>query len=272
MKGRAGRRAALGAEGAGPRRGTTRLFALNRLSGTLARFAMCTGGKLGNLDARSPLFDPLTQPERRTGEVLYYTDVGRTGMSCDACHVDGHVGGLLFSKTQPIRLYRATSVRGSRETPPYFIPPSEQQPRHHRLLRRQPQPLPEPGDERARDRRAGPVCLRDSRPRRTPSSRRMARRRAEPHPARRRERAIPARGARLFFGKAACQSCHPGPLFTTDQLARPPAGATCRSARPIASRCGPSCRTRSRPDFPAQSLSGIWDLFPLLTTGTAGSA
>jgi hypothetical protein len=24
------------------------------------------------------------------------------------------------------------------------------------------------------------------------------------------------------------------------------------------------------PDFPAQSLNGIWDLFPLLTTGTAG--
>ena len=71
-----------------------------------------------------PLAKMLTQPTRRLGEVLYFADLGRTAMSCDACHPAGHTGGLMFEKTQPLRLYRVPTVRGTRDNPPYFTPAS----------------------------------------------------------------------------------------------------------------------------------------------------
>src|SRR6185503_18977999 len=71
-----------------------------------------------------PLAQVLEQDERRLGQVLYFADLGRSAMSCDACHLEGHTGGILFEKTEPLRIYRSTTVRGSRETPPYFTPAS----------------------------------------------------------------------------------------------------------------------------------------------------
>jgi len=29
-------------------------------------------------------------------------DLGRTAMSCDACHLEGHMGGVMFEKTNPL--------------------------------------------------------------------------------------------------------------------------------------------------------------------------
>ncbi len=62
--------------------------------------------------------------ERRLGQVLYFADMGRSGMSCDSCHLEGHDEGILFEKTHPLRIYRSPTVRGTRETPPYFTPAS----------------------------------------------------------------------------------------------------------------------------------------------------
>ena len=45
-------------------------------------------------------------------------------MSCDSCHLEGHDEGILFEKTHPLRIYRSPTVRGTRETPPYFTPAS----------------------------------------------------------------------------------------------------------------------------------------------------
>src|SRR5215470_17960048 len=74
--------------------------------------------------AQISIVDTLTQRSRRMGQILYFTDMGKTAMSCDACHLEGHTEGVFFSKTHPMRIYRATTVRGSRETPPYFTPAS----------------------------------------------------------------------------------------------------------------------------------------------------
>jgi hypothetical protein len=243
-----------------------RLFALDRLSGTLADFDLAARGK-PVLKGQLPLFDMLTQPERRKGEVIYYSDVGLTGMSCDACHVDGHVGDLLFSKSRPIRLYRSTSIRGSRETPPYFIPASQedlagtasfvgsrnryQNPAmsdaeiHALALFTSEIPTPPNPFVEADGSLPASLTLPDG------------------------ARGDPSAGINVFFGKARCQSCHPGPLFTSDQ------SPTSRGRYvPVGTPDRFPLRTEMQdpvsPDFPAQSLNGIWDLFPLLTTGTAG--
>src|SRR4029077_8869287 len=47
-----------------------------------------------------------------------------SAMSCDTCHLEGHGEGVLFEKTHPMRIYRSTTVRGARDTPPYFTPAS----------------------------------------------------------------------------------------------------------------------------------------------------
>lgn len=239
------------------------LFALDRLSGTLARFQTSPF----KLVEQTPLFDVLEQPQRRAGQIVYYTDVGRTGMSCDTCHVDGHVGGLLFSKTRPIRLYRATSIRGSRETPPYFIPASEQS-----LLgtasfvgdrnRYQNPPL-NPSEI------AALALFTSEIP--TPPNPFVAADGAPPASLTLPDGAVgnPRAGVDLFFGKARCQGCHPGPLFTTDQSPTT-RGRYLAVGMPAHFPLRPQFQDGVKPEAPAQSLNGLWDLFPLTTTGVAG--
>ena len=249
-----------------PKRGPAELFAIDRLSGTLARFDISARGK-AVLKGQLPVFDMLTQPERRTGEVIYYSDVGLTGMSCDACHVDGHVGDLLFSKSRPIRLYRATSIRGSRDTPPYFIPMSQedlagtasfvgsrnryQNPAMSdseiKALALFSSEIPTPPNPFVEADGSLPASLR------LPDG----------------DRGDPRTGSAVFFGKARCQSCHPGPLFTTDQSPTT-RGRYVPVGTPDRFPLRTEMQDRVSPSFPAQSLNGIWDLFPLLTSGTAG--
>jgi hypothetical protein len=248
------------------KRGPTELFAIDRLSGTLARFDISARGK-AVLKSQLPLFDMLTQPERRKGEVIYYSDVGLTGMSCDACHVDGHVGGLLYSKTRPIRLYRSTSIRGSRDTPPYFIPMSQedltgtaafvgsrnryQNPAMNdsevKALALFASEIPTPPNPFVEADGSLPASLK------LPDG----------------DRGDPRAGTEVFFGKARCQSCHPGPLFTSDQSPTT-RGRYVPVGTPDRFPLRTEMQDRVSPSFPAQSLSGIWDLFPLLTSGTAG--
>jgi hypothetical protein len=201
--------------------------------------------------------------------VLYYADVGRTGVTCDGCHVDGHVGGLLFTKTRPIRMYRSTSVRGSRETPPYFIPASEptlqstasfvgSRNRFHNPRLSVPEihdlalfasEIPTPPNPFVKEDGALPDSLT------LPDG-------ATGHPR---------AGAAIFFAKGACARCHPAPLFTTDQS---PAtkGRYLDVGTPRLFPLHTELQDPVRAEFPPPSLDGIWDLFPLFTTGTAGLA
>src|SRR5262249_42508103 len=104
------------------------LYVLNRFTGTLATVDV-SGVSISPLKeapkvTQRKLLSTLDQKERRQGEVLYYSDLGRTSMSCDACHMDGHTEGIFFAKTHPMRIYRSPTILGSRDTPPYFTPAS----------------------------------------------------------------------------------------------------------------------------------------------------
>ncbi|HYI00267.1 MtsA protein, partial [Hyalangium sp.] len=101
------------------------LYVLNRHTGTVAVVDVADARKgQARVVRQLAVAELRTQAKRRLGQVLYYADMGRTAMSCDACHLEGHTGGVFFEKTHPMRIYRSTTVRGSRDTPPYFTPAS----------------------------------------------------------------------------------------------------------------------------------------------------
>jgi cytochrome c peroxidase len=211
--------------------------------------------------------DTLVQSGRRLGQVLYFTDLGRSGMSCDSCHLEGHTEGVFFEKTHPMRIYRATTVRGSKETPPYFTPAStfslaqtsqivggrnrfhnddltEDEVRMLTLfsetLTLLPNPFLNPDGTYAQE-----LELPDG------------------------ARGNPARGLALFEGAAQCSGCHPAPHFTTDQDVRT-RGHYMNVGTPRALPLRLELQEAANEDFAPASLLGAWDIFPMLTSGAAG--
>jgi sugar lactone lactonase YvrE len=213
-----------------------------------------------------PVVTDRAQAKRRLGQVLYYVDLGRSGITCDGCHIEGHTGGVFYEKTQPNRIYRSTTVLGSRDTPPYFTPAS-----HHSLAEtasfvgarnrfHNPDPSPEevealtlftalmatpPNPFRGED--GAPletVALPDGRVGR------------------------PSRGRELFEGKGGCLACHPAPLYTLDQDAAT-RGKYLDVGTPVALPLRLEQQTLV-PGAAPPSLVGTWDVWPLLTSATAG--
>ncbi len=244
-----------------------RLYVLNRFTGTLAvldaRRARAAGVKVLR---QLPVVDTLAQRARRIGQVLYFADLGRTGMSCDACHLEGHTEGVFFEKTFPMRLYRSTTVRGSLETPPYFTPASTRSLGETSLLvggrNRLHNPDPSPPEVEA-------LTIYSSSLPTLPNP--FVGPNGEPPAA----FALPdgksgdARRGVAAFEKAQCAHCHPPPLFTTDQdLATrgryqevgPPEALPLRLAMQQLVKKGAA----------PPSLLGAWDVFPMLTSGAAG--
>ncbi|MEW5742349.1 MAG: MtsA protein [Myxococcota bacterium] len=244
------------------------LYVLNRFTGTLAILDVAKAAqKKAAWKEQLPLTDVLGQRQRRLGQVLYFADFGRTAMSCDACHLEGHTEGILFEKTTPMRVYRSTTVRGSRETPPYFTPASTRsigetadfvgaRNRYHN-----PDPtaqevdalalytsliptLPNPfvGDDGAPK---DELALPDG---------------AVGHPR---------KGLALFEGKAGCAECHPAPHFTTDQ---DPAtrGKFLDVGTPHLLPLREELQDPTFIGFAPPALVGAWDVFPMFTTGLAG--
>ena len=211
------------------------------------------------------------QAQRRLGEVIYFTDLGRSTMTCDACHPDGHDDGLIFEKTHPQRLYRSVSLRSVRETPPYFFPagfPTLEMTADVVLGRnRLGNPAPTLEEIAALTAyQKGIVALpnpnlgeRGELPTQSilPDS----------------KRGNPRRGLQLFEGKAGCSAsaCHPGPQFTADQSAET-RGAAHDVGTEVALPLRP--RLQEAPPGPHQvpSLVGAWDEFPLFASGAAGFA
>jgi cytochrome c peroxidase len=210
----------------------------------------------------------VAQKTRRLGQVLYFADVGRSAMSCDACHLEGHTEGVFFEKTHPLRIYRAPTVRGSRETPPYFTPASTfslaqtaqdvgSRNRFHRpdLTAYEIEALasysatittlPNPYLDSATGAPPSKLALPDG---------------TVGHPA---------AGESLFFGKAACAQCHPPPHFTLDQN---PAtrGQYLNVGTPQALPIRLQWQEASVSKFAIPSLVGAWDVFPFFTSGSAG--
>lgn len=243
------------------------LYVLDRFTGTVAVVDAVGPGGRAAVREQLPIVDTLAQRARRLGQVLYHADIGRTGITCDGCHMDGHAEGVFFAKTRPLRIYRSPTLRGSRETPPYFTPASTRslaqtakevggRNRLHRLELSAPEiedlalfnsvvaPLPNPfvGADGAP---AESLQLPDG------------------------HRGNPRRGLALFEGKADCAGCHPAPHFTTDQ---DPAtrGRTYDVGTPRALPLREAMQDLMPPSFGPPSLTGLWDVFPLLTSGAGG--
>ena len=245
------------------------LWVLNRFTGMIARLDVSNANK-GRAVWKEQLpivSGQLEQRERRLGEVLFFADLGRTAMSCDACHLEGHTGGILFEKTNPLRVYRSPTVRGTRTSAPYFTPASTQsmgetakvvggRNRFHNpdptvneieqltLYASLLTPFPNPfvGDDGAP---LEALELPDG------------------------KRGNPRAGMLLFEGKAQCSSCHPGPQFTTDQDFST-RGKFLDVGTPHLLPLRESLQNPHFSGFAPPSLVGSWDVFPMLTTGLAG--
>ena len=242
------------------------LYVLNRFSGTLAVIDVEKAPQ--TLTTKQvPLVNTLGQREKRLGQILYYTDLGRTGMSCDACHLDGHGDSVLFEKTTPLRIYRVPTVRGTAETPPYFVPASTFSiAETNRKV----------GD---RNRFQNPVQTNDEVTWLTIFASEVA---TLPNPfvgadgAPPRELALPdgakgspRAGMGLFEGKAECASCHPAPYFTTDQVT-----ATRNRFIEVGTPHRLPLREEMQSEyftgFSIPALIGAWDVWPMLNTGLGG--
>ncbi|MFT3709949.1 MAG: MtsA protein [Archangium sp.] len=211
----------------------------------------------------------LPLPNRRLGQILYHADLGRTAMSCDACHIDGHGEGVLFEKTNPLRIYRSTTIRGSRETPPYFTPASTfsmgetmkvvgGRNRFHN-----PDPSPEEIDALTLygsliPTLPNPFVGADGAPVESlllPDGR----------------TGNPRKGLALFEGKAGCVGCHPAPQYTMDQDAET-RGKFIDVGTPHFMPLREEMQNVRFEGFGTPALVGSWDVFPMLTTGLAGLA
>jgi len=244
----------------------TELYVLDRFTATVA-----VVGNVRSAEPRVvrqiPLEASIGPPERRLGQVLYFADMGRSGMSCDSCHLEGHDEGILFEKTHPLRIYRSPTVRGTRETPPYFTPASTGSlAETSRVV----------GD---RNRYMNPTLTESEVRQLTLFSATVTN---LPNPYRGPDGAPPVsialpgggigrplEGRRLFDSKADCVRCHPPPLFTTDQdLSTRGHFIDVGTPRAFPLRIGDQETVFRGVGVP--SLAGGWDVFPMLTTGLAG--
>ncbi|EAU67035.1 hypothetical protein [Stigmatella aurantiaca] len=243
------------------------LYVLNRFIGTVAVVDVTRAREGGARVVRQFPVTPMgAQAKRRLGQVLYFADMGRKAMSCDACHLEGHTGGVFFEKTHPMRIYRSTTARGSRDTPPYFTPASTRSLAETVLTvgnrNRYFNPELTGGEVEALTLFTALIPLlpnpfvgEDGAPPETlvlPDGR----------------TGRPGAGRTLFEGKAGCEACHPAPLFTLDQE---PAtrGRFQEAGTPLAL----PLRLEQQEQVPGAAppaLVGAWDVWPMLTSAAVG--
>jgi DNA-binding beta-propeller fold protein YncE len=247
------------------------LFVMSRFSGEVLELDT-TRARVGLVELNLwPGWIGKNQSSRRTGEIIYDTDLGNTRMSCDTCHPEGHVGGILFSKGTPIRIYRAHSMRGVRWSAPYFTPsrlPSIKEMARRVLTRNRFQNPPTSEDEaNALTEYVGAIAQ--------PPNPYVGKNGELPQ-----DLSLPdgahgnaVRGLALFEGKGGCaiDACHPSPHFTGDQ---DPAtrGQLTSVGTPIAIPLRETLQDLSI-DYgqPPPTLVAIWDMFPLYLSGAGGN-
>jgi hypothetical protein len=249
-----------------------RLYVLNRFTGTLAEVDVrqARTGKAA-LVGQAALFDVLGDSPgkraRRLGQILYFADMGKTGMSCDTCHVEGNSGGVLFSKTHPMRIYRATGIRDARHTPPYFNPATtstlEETAMHVGSRNRYQNPQMSSDEARDLGRYSSEIATppnpfvgQDG----TPAAELVLPDGQIGHPL---------AGLALFEGKASCKSCHPAPIFTTDQWPST-RGRYLSVGTPELFPLSEELQDQHPKGYPPPTLLSVWDMFPLLGSGTGG--
>jgi DNA-binding beta-propeller fold protein YncE len=244
------------------------LWVLDRFTGTLAELDVA-GARQGKASVRRqiPLLDVQAQGERRLGQLLYFADMGHSAMSCDACHLEGHGEGILFEKTRPLRIYRSPTVRGTRDSPPYFTPAStftlEQTVITVGDRNRYFNPRLDNAEVRRLSLFTGTLALLpnpfvgvDGAPPTTltlPDG----------------KTGNPRAGLALFEGKAGCAQCHPAPYFTLDQNVRT-RGQYLDVTTPHVFPLRSELQDATYVGMPPPALIGAWDIFPMLSTGAAG--
>ncbi|MFT3841194.1 MAG: MtsA protein [Myxococcaceae bacterium] len=243
------------------------LWVLNRFTATVARLDVKAAAQSkAQWVEQTQLTSPLTQPVRRKGEVLYFADLGRTAMSCDACHPDGHMGDVMFEKTHPLRFYRVPTVRGSRFSPPYFTPAST-----HSM-----------GETAevvgSRNRFQNPKLTVDEINALSIYGLDLT---LLPNPFVQEDGAPPEqlalpdgkvghpRAGIAAFEKAQCKTCHPPPHFTSDQDQKT-RGWYLDAGTPELFPLRTQWQNPTYKGFAPPPLAGSWDVWPMLTTGLGG--
>lgn len=243
------------------------IYVLNRFSGTLA-IVDVTAARAGQakLLKQVPLVDPLTQRTRRLGQVLFYGDLARTGLTCDGCHTEGGAEGLFFAKTHPLRIYRAPTLRGAKDTPPYFTPAST-----HSLAQ----------TSRVVGNRNRLFHLRLGAAEINALTTFTSEVTLLPNPNLGADGApaahlpLPWGGTgepeegEAVFTRLGCEHCHAPPLFTLDQDGAT-RGTYLDVGTPHALPIHPEWQEETNAAFGVPSLLGSWDVFPMLTSGAAG--
>ena len=189
-------------------------------------------------------------------------------MSCDACHPEGHGEGVLFEKTNPLRIYRSTSLArqpgdAARTSPP---PPPQSMGETAKVVggrNRFHNPDPSATEIEALTLYASllptlpnPFVGADGAPPETlvlPDGR----------------TGHPRQGLALFEGEAGCAGCHPAPQFTTDQDPKT-RGRFIDVGTPRFMPLREAQQNTRFEGFGTPALVGSWDVFPMLTTGLAG--
>lgn len=248
-----------------------RLYVVNRFSGKVSVLDVHERAKL-TLAATFDGPEMWNQKERRLGDILFSTDIGRSGMSCDSCHLDGHTSGILYEKTHPLRIYRVTTLRGIRDSAPYFTPsalPSLPVVAHDVLARnRFHNPDPSEPEIAALAEYQALIAVPPN-PNVGPNG--------EPKtqltlPDGRVGNAV--HGMQLFESPAvgcATRMCHPRPTFSADQ------DPQTRNhfedvGTPVILPLHPEWQEQAWKGWPPPPLTGTWDVFPLLESGAGGLA
>ena len=245
------------------------LYVLNRFTREIVVVSIQKKGRRLRFREESRIALPATtQNKRARGEVLYYTDLGNTRMTCDTCHPDGRTGGMLFTKGRPMRIYRSPNLRASRETAPYFTPSMLQS--LHEMAR----------DVLARNRFQNPKPTGDEIKALAHYTSLLT---FLPNPFLSRDGSLPEKIAvtqehsgspstgRLLFKKLGCATsgCHPPPQFSGDaDLAT--RGRLFNVGTPLALPLRTQLQDMDPYDMPPPSLHGVWDNWPLLMSGAAG--
>lgn len=244
------------------------------------------------------------QRDRRLGQIEFFTDVKKTGISCATCHIDDHQDGVFFeADVRGPRLRRVLSVRGTRD----FTPLLQDQLVPDLLSFTDLVVHAERGGELpcvpCLEVGGNPFCFGSGGSECTQTSNSENQQNALyakaitffPNPNLNADGSFSSsvplpggitgdaqRGAQIF-DQLACQSCHPEPLFTIDQLRGFDFSGLGQPVRmrdvdtPVFIPLRANCQDDQRPSgfdgssgFTVPTLRGIWDTFPLLVSGAAG--
>lgn len=286
---------------------TNTLYTVNQFTTSISRLDVSPSDPLlisvlGATSFPGAFGSNVQQSDRRLGQIDFFTDVKKTGVSCATCHIDDHQDGVFFeADVRGPRLRRVLSVRSTRDFSP--------------LLQDQLVPdLLAFTDLVVHAERGGilpctpcieingnpfcfaaPDCEQTSNAENAQNALYSKAITFFPNPNLNADGSLSTsvplpggvtgdavRGGEVF-DQLACASCHPEPLFTIDQMRSFSISTLGQPVRmrdvgtPVFIPLRADCQDDRRPNggdgsrgFTVPTLRGLWDTFPLLLSGAAG--